>query len=144
MQFQIFFLVKPYVSIYLNSSQNITLTGGYLPDKRIRRLVENSSDIILCTVNANPRPFRIQWYKDGLLQCMQPLLFALRLQLIRILYDICSNFCLFKAKTSYEYEITRINKNHRGLYRCYIENIIGNGQDEIELDVQCKIIYLFV
>ncbi len=47
-------------------------------------------------------------------------------------------FCyLFKAETSYEYEIEKTNKNDKGLYRCYIENIVGSGQHEIEIDVQC-------
>jgi hypothetical protein len=52
-----FKIVKPNVSIFFNSSQQIPIKSNY-------KTTENSSEIILCSVKSNPKPTKIEWYKD--------------------------------------------------------------------------------
>lgn len=76
-------------------------------------IVENSTETLLCAINSNPEPFRIEWYRND------------------IKIDSATKDRLILNETS---------SIDSGNYKCKVFNRQGSGEADINLDVMCKII----
>jgi hypothetical protein len=108
--------------MHLGRSVGLTC-GSFLDAPRVRavesRIVVNRSDsvVLRCTMDANPLPYQIIWFKNG--------------------YEI------FRQSQLSDLRIDQVERNDSGSYTCMVfnrlqDNVTRNGSGTIELIVQSR------
>lgn len=89
-------------------------------DVTVKTKTERDSVSLPCIATAgNPKPINFQWLKEK-----------------GSTFEPVTGVMLHN--TRYDYNITSVGREHRGVYKCKVWNIGGNDEYRITLNVYCK------